>query len=59
MGIRDIYIVDERLDNAALIGHMRDHSGHVIITGSHDGRSEHECEIARLHLKSWHNHRRE
>lgn len=42
--------MDEGLDDLALVTHVGDHRGHVVIRGTDYRRPEHQGHVPRLHL---------
>ena len=44
------YLGDERLHNAALVGHVPDHLGHVVGGGADERGPEHDRQVVDVHL---------
>ena len=47
-----VALLNQVLYDLALVWHVVDHVCHVVLRVSHQGRSEHDGQVARVHLKS-------
>lgn len=46
-----VILLDKVLNDLALVWHVIDHVGHVVLRGSDKCGTKHNCQVTRLHLK--------
>lgn len=50
VGEKPIVLLDQVLDDLALVRHVIDHVGHVVLRGSDERGAKYDCQVTRLHL---------